>query len=114
MANSTKQSRIQHRKRRTRAKIAGTAARPRVSVSASLRGMYVQLVDDVAGATLISGSDAAFSGTKTERAALLGKQIAQAAIAAGIGQATFDRGSKQYHGRIQAFADALREGGITV
>jgi len=104
------------RKARVRSKISGTAARPRVSVYTSLRGMYVQLIDDVSGKTLCAARDTqiADKGTKTERAIALGKHVAEQAKKAGITSAVFDRGSKQYSGRVRALADALREGGLTI
>lgn len=114
MAEKTKQSRIIRRKHRTRAKIRGTAARPRAQVSTSLTGMYVQLIDDGAGKTLVAARDSATgaTGTKTERSAALGACIAEKAKAAGIGAIVFDRGAKKYHGRVAALADAMRSGGL--
>ena len=114
MSTNTKQSNRERRKARVRSKVTGAAGRPRVSVSASLRGMYVQLIDDVAARTLIAGRDKGFSGTKLERARELGVRLAAAAVKAGISRAVLDRGYKQYHGRVKAFADALREGGLTL
>jgi large subunit ribosomal protein L18 len=105
------------RRRRVRAKVVGTAERPRISVFRSNRGIFAQLVDDQAGRTL-----AAVQWTepelrdlkKAEQATKAGELLAQRAKAAGIETAVFDRGGYQYHGRVKAFADGVREGGIAV
>jgi len=116
MTQDKKQRNIGLRKARVRSQVSGTAARPRVSVRTSLRGMYVQLIDDAAGKTLFGARDTNISknGSKTERAVALGKHVAEQAKAAGITAAVFDRGSKRYHGRVKALADAMREGGLTI
>jgi large subunit ribosomal protein L18 len=99
-----------------RRRVAGTAARPRLVVFRSNRGISAQLVDDLEGRTLASaGSNAlkgSSKGTKTEQAAEVGKALAANAKAAGIEQAVFDRGGYLYHGRVKALADAAREGGL--
>ena len=92
----------------------GTSKRPRISIKASLAGMFVQFIDDSKGATLVSGSDKGLKGTKTERATLLGGVIGKKAIEAGIKTAVFNRGPKQYHGRVKAFAEAIRKAGLTI
>lgn len=97
---------------RVRARIFGTAARPRVCASATLRGLYVQFIDDEKGKTVLSGRDHNLKGTKTERAAKLGKSLAGQALAAGSKEIVFDRGNKKYHGRVKALAEALRAGGL--
>jgi|TARA_B100001971_G_C18102990_1_gene489915 large subunit ribosomal protein L18 len=112
MSNITKQSNRLSRKARARAKFFGTKKRPRISVQATLTGMFVQFIDDVSRTTLISSRDKGMKGTKMERSVLLGKKIAEEAKKKGISRAVFDRGSKKYHGRIKALADALREAGI--
>ncbi len=105
------------RRRRVRAKITGTAERPRISVFRSNRGISAQLVDDVAGATLASvqwTEDSFRSLPKLEQATEAGKALADRAKAKGIDVAVFDRGGYQYHGRVKAFAEGVREGGLTV
>jgi len=100
-------------------KISGTPERPRLSVFRSTEQIYAQLVDDVAGRTIVSASSidnelkAQMDGkTKTEQATLVGKAVAERALAAGIEQVVFDRGGFLYHGRIEALADGAREGGL--
>ncbi|MFZ4648340.1 MAG: 50S ribosomal protein L18 [Patescibacteria group bacterium] len=100
--------------RKIRAKISGTAERPRLSVFRSLRGMNLQLIDDVAGTTIVSVNtrEIKTKGTKTEISREAGKLIAEKAKAKGVSVVVFDRGANRYHGRVQAVADALRESGI--
>jgi large subunit ribosomal protein L18 len=110
------QSRLK-RRRRVRAKVTGTAERPRISVFRSNRGLAAQLVDDVAGHTLaaVSWTEADVRGLKPmEQADKLGRLLAERAQAAGVETAVFDRGGYQYHGRVKAFAEGVREGGLTV
>jgi len=109
-----KRARQERRATRTRAKIAGTAERPRLSVFRSTRYISAQLIDDVAGKTLASATDMKAKGDKKplERAALVGGEIAKAAKAAGITKVVFDRGSFKFHGRVKALADAARENGL--
>jgi large subunit ribosomal protein L18 len=117
MSITTPEKRRLKRRRRVRAKVTGTAERPRISVFRSNRGIAAQLVDDVAGKTI-----AAVQWTepelrelkKTEQSTKAGELLAQRAKAAGIESAVFDRGGYQYHGRVKAFADGVREGGLTV
>ncbi|MCA1683113.1 MAG: 50S ribosomal protein L18 [Actinobacteria bacterium] len=103
------------RRRRVRAKIRGSAERPRISVFRSNRGIFVQLVDDDAGRTLAAvnwtESDLRSLGP-LEQAKRAGLLLAQRAKAAGIETAVFDRGGYQYHGRVQALAEGAREGGL--
>lgn len=102
------------RKRRVRAKISGTAERPRMTVQRSLMQMSVQLIDDEAGKTLVSASTKECKkNVNTEGATELGKLIAKKATDAKISSVVFDRNGYQYHGRIKALADAAREGGLT-
>lgn len=101
------------RRIRIRARVSGTAARPRLAVFKSNTGIYAQLIDDTAGRTLAAASDLkAKKGTKTERATAVGTQIAELAKAAKISEVVFDRGGFPYHGRIQAVADAARAAGL--
>ena len=104
-------------KQRVRKSISGTPERPRMSVFRSNRDIYVQLIDDLAGHTLVSASSAIAEIrdqkiTKSAKAAIVGKNIAEKALAAGINKVVFDRNGYLYHGRIKSLADAAREGGL--
>lgn len=103
-----------NRAKRTRAKIHGTATRPRLSVHVSSRHFTAQIIDDDKGITLAYATTVAqkMTGTKTELAAALGKTIAQKARQAKIKQVVFDRGAKLYAGRMSALADAARKEGL--
>ncbi|NBU21257.1 50S ribosomal protein L18 [bacterium] len=105
------------RKRRIRARMEGSAERPRLSVFRSNRNMFVQLVDDVKGHTLVSVSslEEDFKGKSrgsVEGAKTMGNLIAKRALAKNISQIVFDRSGYLYHGRIKALADAAREAGL--
>jgi large subunit ribosomal protein L18 len=105
------------RRRRVRAKVTGTAERPRISVFRSNRGIHAQLVDDLAGHTLaaVSWTESDLRDLKPmEQAEQAGKALAERAKAAGVESAVFDRGGYRYHGRVKAFAEGVREGGLTV
>jgi large subunit ribosomal protein L18 len=111
----TKPAKRLKRRRRVRAKIHGTAERPRVSVFRSNRGVFVQLIDDDAGRTLtaVSWTEPELRGLKRmEQAQRVGTILAQRATEAGIQEAVFDRGGYQYHGRVKALAEGAREGGL--
>jgi large subunit ribosomal protein L18 len=102
---------------RLRKKISGDAMRPRMVVTRSARHILVQLVDDQNGVTLASASTMekdfrTLKGDKSEKAAKIGAAIAERAKKAGISEVVFDRGGNKYAGRIQALADAAREGGL--
>lgn len=104
----------QRRHARIRARIAGTAERPRLSVYRSNTSIYAQLIDDVAGKTLCSASDVkGDKGTKTERATGVGAELGKAAAALGIKSVVFDRGGFLYAGRVKALAEAAREAGLS-
>ena len=107
------QSRLR-RRRRVRAKVRGTAERPRLSVFRSNRGISAQLIDDDAGRTLASASwkGVSSTGSKTDQANAVGKALAEAAKKAGIEQCVFDRAGYLYHGRVKALAEGAREGGL--
>ncbi|MCH5246167.1 MAG: 50S ribosomal protein L18 [Muribaculaceae bacterium] len=109
-------SKIQRRnkiKTRIRGKISGTAARPRMSVFRSNKQIYVQLIDDLAGKTLVSASSKGIAeGTKCEIAAKVGDAVAKKAIEAGIQEVVFDRNGYLFHGRVKSLADAARNGGL--
>jgi large subunit ribosomal protein L18 len=110
------QSRLK-RRRRVRAKVAGTAERPRISVFRSNRGICAQLIDDVSGRTLAAVNwyePELRKLSKPERTKRAGATLAERAKAAGVAEAVFDRGGYRYHGHVRAFAEAIREGGITV
>ena len=103
------------RRRRVRAKVHGSAERPRISVFRSNRGVFAQLVDDDAGKTIaaVQWTEADLRGLKPmEQATEAGKLLASRAKAAGIDTAVFDRGGYQYHGRVKALAEGAREGGL--
>jgi large subunit ribosomal protein L18 len=101
------------RKRRVRAKINGTAQKPRLSVFRSNTHIYGQLIDDVNGVTLASASDLkSKKGNKTESATAVGKALAELAKKAKITECVFDRNGYKYHGRVKALADGAREGGL--
>jgi large subunit ribosomal protein L18 len=113
----TKQDRRLKRRRRVRAKVSGTAERPRISVFRSNRGISAQLIDDIAGRTLASVSWTEPELRKLagmERASRAGALIAQRAKAAGIETAVFDRGGYLYHGQVKALAEGAREAGLTL
>ena len=105
------------RHRRVRAKVRGSAERPRLVVFRSNRGIEAQLVDDDAGRTVASASwlalERAASGGKSEQAAEVGKLLARKAKEAGVETCVFDRGGYLYHGRVKALADGAREGGLS-
>ena len=110
----TKPQRRLKRRRRVRAKIVGTAERPRISVFRSNRGISAQLIDDLNGRTLAAVEWTEFRGvTKMDQATQVGKALAERAKSAGIERAVFDRGGYQYHGRVKALAEGAREGGLT-
>ena len=105
------------RRRRVRAKIRGSAERPRISVFRSNRGLFAQLIDDESGRTVASvgWTEPDVRGlARMEQAKRLGELLAQRASEAGVQEAVFDRGGYQYHGHVQAFAEAIREAGLTV
>jgi large subunit ribosomal protein L18 len=105
------------RRHRVRAKVVGTAERPRISVFRSNRGIHAQLVDDIAGRTLaaVAWTESDLRGLKPlEQAAKAGERLAERAKAAGVEAAVFDRGGYRYHGKVKAFAEGVREGGLKV
>ena len=115
MSVKTKQSVRLKRRRRVRAKVVGTAERPRIAVFRSNRGVSAQLIDDVAGHTLaaVNWTEGDLKGlSKMEQATRVGTLLAERAKAAGIETVVFDRGGYQYHGRVKALAEGAREGGL--
>lgn len=104
-------------KRRIRKVVTGTATKPRMSVYRSNSQIYVQLIDDQSGATLLAASSRCkeISGekvNKTDQAKLVGKLVAERSLAKGITEVVFDRNGYLYHGRVKSLADAAREGGL--
>src|SRR5215218_6231681 len=103
------------RRRRVRAKVHGSAERPRISVFRSNRGVFAQLIDDEAGRTLAAVNwteDDLKMLPRMEQAKRAGELLAERAKAAGVGSAVFDRGGYRYHGRVRALAEGAREGGL--
>lgn len=102
-------------KRRIRKNITGTSSMPRLSVFRSNKQIYAQIIDDSTGTTLVSASsynNKAAKGTKIEQAAVVGKEVAEKAIKAGIEKVVFDRNGYLYHGRVKSLANSAREGGL--
>jgi large subunit ribosomal protein L18 len=117
MRTNAKTTRRQNIRYRIRAKIAGTALKPRLSVFRSNTDIYVQLIDDDHSATLAAASSKdkdikAQSGTKSEKSKLVGQAIARKAMELGIENVVFDRGGNLYHGRVRQVAEGAREGGL--
>lgn len=120
MARYTSRELRKRRHRRVRRNLSGSVERPRLCVFRSNMHIYAQVIDDVAGNTLVAAStldrqarnDLRSAGRKTEQARAVGKLVAERAIQAGITQVVFDRGGFQYHGRIRALADGAREAGL--
>jgi large subunit ribosomal protein L18 len=111
----TKDQRRLRRRRRVRARISGTAQRPRLSVYRSNRGIFAQLIDDTQGKTLAAVNWIEPELRKlsaTEQAKKAGELLADRAKAAGVQTCVFDRGGYQYHGRVKALAEGAREGGL--
>ena len=105
---------------RVRKKVSGTPDRPRLSVFRSLKHIYAQVIDDTTGCTIVAASsqeavkDSSEAGavSKTGVSSVVGKTLAERALAAGVKQVVFDRGGCKYHGRVKALADGSREGGL--
>jgi large subunit ribosomal protein L18 len=116
MLKSDKARRRQRRQWHIRKKISGTSGTPRMCVFKSLKHIYVQLIDDTTGQTLVSASSVekgfeAKSST-ADGAAVVGKIVAEKALKAGVSKVVFDRAGFKYHGRIKSLADAAREAGL--
>ena len=114
-----KRAALRRRKRHVRRRVVGTPDHPRLSVYRSLRHVYAQLIDDIAGQTLASAStlskgikDEVASTGNREAAAKVGALLAQRAKEAGVTAVCFDRGGRKFHGRVKALAEAAREGGL--
>jgi large subunit ribosomal protein L18 len=112
-----KLSRRERIKRGIRKRLSGSTERPRLSVYRSNKGIYAQIIDDITGNTLVSASslskEFSATGTKIEQSKVVGKLVAEKAVAAGINQVVFDRNGYLYHGRVKSLAEGAREGGLT-
>lgn len=115
-STKTSQELRARRHARVRRKVAGTAERPRFAVFRSNKHIYVQIIDDSTGRTLVSASTIAdsVSGSKSEASEAVGRLAAERALAAGITEVVFDRGGFRFHGRIAAIANAARQAGLKV
>ena len=116
MTVATRPAKRLRRRRRVRAKITGSAERPRISVFRSNRGVFAQLIDDTSGRTLAAVNwteDDLRTLPRMEQATRAGALLAERAKAAGVETAVFDRGGYRYHGRVRALAEGAREGGLT-
>jgi large subunit ribosomal protein L18 len=116
MSVTTRPQKRLRRRRRVRAKVRGTAERPRLSVFRSNKGIHAQLIDDVGGVTVaaVSWTEAELKSLgRMEQAKRAGELLAQRAKDKGAESVVFDRGGYQYHGRVKAFADGAREGGLS-
>lgn len=116
----TKMQLKKQRRARIRARVIGTAIRPRLSVFRSLKGVYAQLIDDATGKTIVAvrsaevgTGDAGERKGKTALAYLVGRSLGEKAKAKGVTAAVFDRAGNTYHGRVAAVADGARDGGLT-
>jgi large subunit ribosomal protein L18 len=115
MSVKTREAQRLKRRRRVRAKVQGTAERPRVSVFRSNRGIAAQVINDEAGHTVVAvnWTEEPLRELKgSDQAKKAGELLAERAKAAGVDSVVFDRGGYQYHGRVQALADGAREGGL--
>ncbi len=115
MSVKTRPAKRLKRRRRVRAKITGSAERPRISVFRSNRGVFAQLIDDASGRTLAAVNwteDDLKTLPRMEQARKAGERLAERAKAAGVETAVFDRGGYQYHGRVKALAEGARESGL--
>jgi large subunit ribosomal protein L18 len=115
MTTTTNRQRRQRRRHRVRAKISGTAERPRLSVYRSNKGIFAQLIDDVEGRTIAAANwtepELRDLG-RTEQANRAGELLAERAKKAGVERCVFDRSGYRYHGRVKALAEGAREGGL--
>ena len=109
---------LKRRHNRVRNKITGTAERPRLLVKRTLKNISAQIIDDTVGKTVASATTACKSfneyGGNTAAAQVIGKKIAELAVAQNIKSVVFDRAGRKYHGRVKALADAAREGGLVL
>jgi large subunit ribosomal protein L18 len=113
IARAKREARLR-RHHRVRRSVVGTGERPRLAVFRSNRHIYAQIIDDTAGRTLVAATSVALpgDGDKREDAKRVGAELARRARQAGVAAVVFDRGGYRYHGRVQALAEAAREGGL--
>ena len=114
LSKTERRSRIKNGIRKV---VSGTETRPRLSVFRSNKEIYAQIVDDVTGKTISAASSrdkdvSSAKGSKTEKAALVGKAVAEKALKAGVNTISFDRGGYLYHGRVKSLAEGAREAGL--
>lgn len=116
---SIKTTARKRRQKRVRGRVSGTAERPRLSIFRSLDNIFVQVIDDIAGNTLVSAStidrevaSLVTGKNKTDAARIVGKVAAERALKAGVTKVVFDRGGYRYHGRVAALAEGAREAGL--
>jgi large subunit ribosomal protein L18 len=114
-----KQAKLERRQRRVRGKVSGTAARPRLRVTRTNTNIYAQVIDDVAGTTLVAASTVEpevrkdlKNGATIDAARAVGETVGRRAAEAGITEVVFDRGGRLYHGRVKALADGARSAGL--
>ena len=110
-----KNEKLARRHKKIRSTISGTENRPRLSVFRSNKGMYIQLIDDLNGKTLVSANTKELKDSKNKKIEIsfkLGKLLAEKALKKNISKVVFDRGGYKYHGRVKAVADGAREGGL--
>lgn len=112
--NKIKQEKYFRRQHRTRAKMTGTAAKPRVSVFRSISHIYAQAIDDVSGRTILAVAEQELKskGNKTEKALAVGIALGKKLSDHKINTIIFDRGAYKYHGRVKALAEGIRQSGI--
>lgn len=110
--STSKNAQRQRRHARVRAKVAGTAERPRLAIFKSNRFVSAQLIDDVAGKTLVQAHGQEFGGAQSAQAAKVGEEIAKRAKGQGVTSVIFDRGGYKYAGQIKVLAEAARAGGL--
>ena len=115
-----KKSALDRRHRRVRGKVSGTATRPRLCVTRTNSNIYAQIIDDVAGRTIVSASSvdaemksALKNGSNADAARIVGETIGRRAVEKGVSEVVFDRGGRLYHGRVKALADGARSAGLT-
>jgi len=115
-----KKAALDRRHRRVRGKVGGTATRPRLCVTRTNSNIYAQIIDDVAGRTIVSASSvdaeirgALKNGSNADAARIVGETIGRRAVEKGVSEVVFDRGGRLYHGRVKALADGARSAGLT-
>lgn len=113
MGNLSKNLSLQKRHHRLRKQVSGTPEKPRLVVTRTNANLFVQIVDDTTGHTLVSASTYKINGSKADQAKSVGESVAKQAKAKHIQEVVFDRGGHKYHGRVKLVAESAREGGLT-